>query len=244
MQVAHSLLYQKSEHPVSKGTHAWVRQHTRSPSRNGKKISLEMDRTGTDFSRGTVDASKPPTCGAAAQNNRSRAAKELVNRMIGIQDLPYRRVGRLGPGQYFGERACWTGEKRTASVVTITSAELYCLQRSTLQAAAKLWPDLECQLSLPVLGPTSSTNLGVAALRSAGYKRSDSNPGKMPGGSVDAAKSRAHYVPSPAQNLPASRVRWRSVDRDSGGRKERSLPGGTMLNGTWEPHGNDILHQQ
>jgi CRP-like cAMP-binding protein len=57
-----------------------------------------------------------------------------------------RRLGRLGPGQYFGERACWTAQPRLASVVTITSAELYCLKREALKAAAQVWPDLKKQL--------------------------------------------------------------------------------------------------
>jgi CRP-like cAMP-binding protein len=53
-----------------------------------------------------------------------------------------RRLARLRAGQQFGEQACWTGCRRTASVVTITQCELYCLSRNDLLHLTKEWPEL------------------------------------------------------------------------------------------------------
>jgi CRP-like cAMP-binding protein len=57
-----------------------------------------------------------------------------------------RRVGRLQAGQYFGELACWTGARRSASVVSITPCELYRLQRSALKELARQWPEITAEL--------------------------------------------------------------------------------------------------
>jgi hypothetical protein len=68
--------------------------------------------------------------------------------------LACRRVGRLQAGQYFGEVACWTGERRTASVVTITSCELYCLRRDTLLSLVKEWPEISKELRFHSVHPS------------------------------------------------------------------------------------------
>ena len=57
-----------------------------------------------------------------------------------------RRVGKLQHGEYFGEIACWTGAARSASIVTITTCELYCLQRTTLLSLAREWPEIAREL--------------------------------------------------------------------------------------------------
>lgn len=62
-----------------------------------------------------------------------------------------RKVGKLLAGEYFGEVACWTGDRRTASVVTVTSCELYCLQRAALLRLVDMWPDLADELKFKTI---------------------------------------------------------------------------------------------
>lgn len=61
-----------------------------------------------------------------------------------------RRIGRLDPGQYFGEVSCWTSARRTASVVAITAAELFSLERVSLLALAADWPEITQELQFKV----------------------------------------------------------------------------------------------
>lgn len=71
-----------------------------------------------------------------------------------------RRVGKLQHGEYFGEIACWTGAARSASIVTITTCELYCLQRTSLLTLAREWPDIARELKF-----TSGARLMVRVAR-------------------------------------------------------------------------------
>jgi CRP-like cAMP-binding protein len=59
-----------------------------------------------------------------------------------------RRIGRLYAGQHFGEVACWTGARRTASVVTITTCELYCLSRPSLLQLVEEWPEVTHEINI------------------------------------------------------------------------------------------------
>ena len=63
-----------------------------------------------------------------------------------ILKLVCRRVGRLKGGQYFGEYACFTGDKRTASVIAITVCELYSLSKDDLKALVIEWPEIREEL--------------------------------------------------------------------------------------------------
>eukprot|EP00892_Ulva_mutabilis_P011685 jgi/Ulvmu1/888/UM100_0043.1 len=92
----------------------------------------------------------------------------IVDRMIGIQAAPFKRVGKLQQGEYFGEIACWTGAARSASIVTITSCELYCLQRTALLNLAKEWPVIAKELKFtsdtaPQTMPTAEVAAAAAA---------------------------------------------------------------------------------
>lgn len=64
-----------------------------------------------------------------------------------------RRIGRLDPGQYFGEVSCWTGTRRTASVVAITTSELFSLERVSLLAIAVDWPEITNELNFKTPEP-------------------------------------------------------------------------------------------
>ena len=55
---------------------------------------------------------------------------------------PYVRRSTLAAGSYFGEYACLTGKKRTASVVALTLCELYCLTRRDYLRCLKNWPQV------------------------------------------------------------------------------------------------------
>lgn len=57
-----------------------------------------------------------------------------------------RKLDRLSAGQYFGEMACLTGEKRKASVVTVTACELLSLSRGHLLQAMQAWPSVHAEL--------------------------------------------------------------------------------------------------
>lgn len=65
-----------------------------------------------------------------------------------------RKVGKLLAGEHFGEMACWTGDQRTASIVTVTSCELYSLQRTALMELVKLWPDFAIELRFKTIDGT------------------------------------------------------------------------------------------
>lgn len=49
--------------------------------------------------------------------------------------------------------SCWTGTRRTASVVAITASELFRLERVSLLAIAAHWPDIINELNFKTPGP-------------------------------------------------------------------------------------------
>lgn len=82
----------------------------------------------------------------AAEPRNASGGMKVAYRMLGVDAQPFRRIGRLRAGQHFGERACWTGERRTASVVTITGCELHVLAQSVLMQLANTWPSVKHEL--------------------------------------------------------------------------------------------------
>lgn len=58
----------------------------------------------------------------------------------------HRKLDRLTAGQYFGEIACLMGEARKASVVSVTTCELYSLPRKNLLEAVSTWPAVHTEL--------------------------------------------------------------------------------------------------
>lgn len=75
-----------------------------------------------------------------------------------------RRVGKLQHGEYFGEIACWTGAARSASIVTITTCELYCLRRAALLELAREWPEIARELKF-TSGVHPPAGLGAGTAR-------------------------------------------------------------------------------
>ena len=54
----------------------------------------------------------------------------------------YRIIGKQPDFSYFGEHACLLGEKRIATVVSISFCELHSLSRLSLEKMAHQWPEL------------------------------------------------------------------------------------------------------
>eukprot|EP00892_Ulva_mutabilis_P003879 jgi/Ulvmu1/1863/UM012_0019.1 len=101
---------------------------------------------------------------------------KVSNRMIGQDKSPYKKLGKLLAGEHFGEVACWTGERRTASVVTITSCELYCLQRKALLHLVRLWPDLADELNFKMVNGSSAKMQSAGHHNSLGSKHQSIDP--------------------------------------------------------------------
>lgn len=55
-------------------------------------------------------------------------------------------VGRLGPGDFFGEVALLTGKPRTATVTAVTESELLRLGRDTVEDLRRRHPEIEASL--------------------------------------------------------------------------------------------------
>jgi hypothetical protein len=90
----------------------------------------------SDGSRPPAPAGADTTSGAgkrglgwlAKRRERKRLAKEAEAMQHLNEDLsgiPYKLIGTLTAGQYFGEYSCMLGEPRIATVVTTSLCELY-----------------------------------------------------------------------------------------------------------------------
>eukprot|EP00892_Ulva_mutabilis_P001042 jgi/Ulvmu1/10939/UM007_0118.1 len=154
-----AVFLEASHNPFAAGTKARAGQEDRSPRRShsisrhwsGNAVAPEPGPPRRTFSLGRNRQSGAGASDAGSQvlglqMQRKRAQKHIVDRMIGIQATPFKRIGRLDAGRYFGEVSCWTGARRTASVVAITSAELFSLQRVALLAIAATWPEVATEL--------------------------------------------------------------------------------------------------
>ena len=95
------------------------------------------------------------------------------------------------------------------------------MQRSTLKAAAALWPDLEHQLSLPVLSPSEYAGLHQHEYRHSCdatlAARMKANVPGSPTKRRDPCLQRQEERRSPARTSHESRVRW--IDAGGASRK-------------------------
>jgi len=62
------------------------------------------------------------------------------------EDVGTVEVGRLGPGDFFGEVSLLTGVPRTATVTAVTEAELLRLGRETVEDLRRRHPEIEASL--------------------------------------------------------------------------------------------------
>lgn len=91
----------------------------------------------------------PPTPAAAASSeDEARERNSWQTVMLGGLTEGYQVLGRLGPGEHFGEYSCLMGECRTATVVAMGQVELYSLSRESLEQ----------------VGPESTAGAGSALL--------------------------------------------------------------------------------
>ena len=106
---------------------------------------------------------------------------------------------RMGPGEYFGERALVTSEPRMASVVALTDVKCLCLSREAFAALrGSLAETHQTALSKSMLKRSRST--ASASLLSSRRRESLSNEASVPSAHWDAAVKRS-FEPQP-QPLP------------------------------------------
>ena len=56
-------------------------------------------------------------------------------------------VGRLGPGDFFGEMALLTGEPRGATISTLTPSQIYEVKKEHIKPVIESYPDMKNDLS-------------------------------------------------------------------------------------------------
>jgi len=66
---------------------------------------------------------------------------------IEMDDGKVLEVGRLGPGDFFGEMALLTGEPRGATITTITTSQIYEVRKEHIQPVIERYPDMKSDLS-------------------------------------------------------------------------------------------------
>jgi potassium efflux system protein len=66
---------------------------------------------------------------------------------IEMDDGKVLEVGRLGPGDFFGEIALLTGEPRGATITTITTSQIYEVRKEHIQPVIERYPDMKSDLS-------------------------------------------------------------------------------------------------
>ncbi|MBO6519307.1 MAG: mechanosensitive ion channel [Rhodospirillales bacterium] len=66
---------------------------------------------------------------------------------ITMDDGKVIEVGRLGPGDFFGEMALLTGEPRGATITTITPSQVYEVRKEHIQPVIEQYPDIQEDLS-------------------------------------------------------------------------------------------------
>lgn len=87
-----------------------------------------------------ADQLQQPAC-------RTRRAVTYEDELTG---RPYRHLGYLHCGEYFGEHSCLLGQERSASVVASSYVELYSLSRADLELVLQQWPELAEQFEAMV----------------------------------------------------------------------------------------------
>lgn len=66
---------------------------------------------------------------------------------IAMDDDKVIEVGRLGPGDFFGEMALLTGEPRGATITTLTPSQIYEVKKEHIEPVIEKYPDIKEDLS-------------------------------------------------------------------------------------------------
>ena len=66
---------------------------------------------------------------------------------ITMEDGEVLEVGRLGPGDFFGEMALLTGEPRGATISTLTPSQIYEVKKEHIKPVIESYPDMKNDLS-------------------------------------------------------------------------------------------------
>jgi len=76
-------------------------------------------------------------------------------------DGPEHKVAQVGPGDFFGEMSLLTGAPRSASVITLTDAVIYEIEKSQLEPILKGRPEI-AEILVELLGHRQEATQALA----------------------------------------------------------------------------------
>eukprot|EP00892_Ulva_mutabilis_P011508 jgi/Ulvmu1/872/UM100_0025.1 len=137
----------------------------------------------------------------------------------------YRIVRTLSSGEYFGELACLTGVRRTASIVAVQYSETMSLSKDALDATVSEFPAYKFAISTEVEGYHALVQELIGSSAPVAPAAADAAAAAGPQGGVGEA----------AAAPPAGAVRWGRQERGSGSgegsreghRRSHSAPSGS-----------------
>ena len=99
------------------------------------------------MARHRIEPDRPIIKQGDAGNSLFIVAEGALSVEITLKDGEKVEVGRLGPGDFFGEMALLTGEDRGATVTTVTQSQVYEIAKADIEPIIKAFPDIADDLS-------------------------------------------------------------------------------------------------